>query len=613
MAFAFNTLILNRIPVTYSGGRLMLNGSGLAYASEAAASVTGLTVESGDARYVNITGDETVLGVKTFTGALMAQAGATSSGNILISKGNPRLQFRDTSAGGHSQGFDVHVSSDRFYIDDNTHNLIFLDYGVVNNLDTLSFKSNQFAVYSSASGVTPQLALLVDSGRNTRVSGNLYVSGVLIDNAGNPTIDPKNYYLQSNGLTSLDWTERSASSSSGLVSLSWEDRTLYDSSEATSLAWSDRQLSGNWSTNTVPNWSGSVVNKGYIDSITGSLGGGAIPSDVVRTTGNQYIIGNKTFEGEFLIIDDTFAQTCSLSYRVLNDQSESVSVDWASRILSGTWSTNTTPTSDYHLVNKLWVSQNPSSYSVATTGGVQYITGQKTFRTLEGGKSSISNSALLKAYEGDLSIYEPIGDNLIFSASECQLRDSSAVASLDFSSRHLKSGSSISLDWANKQLSGNWSTDTSPTQSGHIANKSYVDSNNAYCLGFGHAVISPVDGTSYYFGGCHGEAPNTLGSDASVVYAVNSGTLKSVVGNSFVAGTLGSSENVSLVVSLNGTDIATGTYRMTGRNNIIQSGLQSINRSVSKYDVIQMRFVSPSWVTNPINVRHNVNAYFTVG
>ena len=554
----------------------MLNGSGLAYASEAAASVTGLTVESGDARYVNITGDETVLGVKTFTGALMAQAGATSSGNILISKGNPRLQFRDTSAGGHSQGFDVHVSSDRFYIDDNTHNLIFLDYGVVNNLDTLSLKSNQFAVYSSASGATPQLALLVDSGRNTRVSGNLYVSGVLIDSAGNSTLDPKNYYLQSNGSTSLDWAERSASSSSGLVSLSWEDMVLYDSSEATSLAWSDRQLSGNWSTNTVPNWSGSVVNKGYIDSITGSLGGGAIPSDVVRTIGNQTIMGNKTFHGE-----TTFNNNVGVYGKLIaTDILDVSSIDTDARKLyqdlgyeSLNWNDGTTK-DFYGAVSIDWLNADLKSRIADFSG-------------------SVLNWQSLEMY------------------------DNSAFQSVEWGARRLDGTggfSDVAVDWASRVLSGDWSTNTSPTQSGHITNKSYVDSNNVYCLNFGHTTLTtPLDSTSYYFGGLHNENANTSSSDASVVYAVNSGVLRSVVGNSFVVGTLASSETVSLIVSVNGTDVATGIYNMTGKNNIIQSGLQSINRSISKYDAIQMRFVTPAWATNPTSVRHNVNAYFTVG
>lgn len=496
MAFAFHDIILNGIPVTYSAGRITLNGSGLAYASEAAGSVTGLTVESGDARYVNITGDETVLGVKTFTGSVVAQDGVASSGNIQISKGNPRLQFRDASAGGHSQGFDIHVDTGRFYIDDNTYNSIFFDYGSNGNNNTLKLAANQLSFYTSPSGSTPQIALLIDTGRNTRVSGNLYVSGVLIDSVGNQTIDPKNYYLISNGVTSLDWTERSVSSSDSVVSMSWEDRALLDTSEIPSLNWGLRTLSGNWLTNTTPTSSGHIINKGYLDSVTGSLGGG-VGSDVVRTTGNQTISGIKKFS-------DTIASS------------------------------------------------------------------------LDGYESCSMDNRMLHRSDGD-----PV------------------------------------MSWDTLNLSYLWTHSSAPTDPYHIANKAYVDSNSSFTLGFGHKTINPADSTPststhHYFGGICDEIPTTTQSDASVVYVPTSGILRSIVGNCFVQGTLASSEDVYLVVSVNGSDVATGTYKMTGRNNIIQSGLQSINRNLSKYDSIQMRF-SGSWATNPMNVRHNLNAYITLG
>ena len=108
----------------------LLNPSGYVTGQVVRPSETGdfITQIIGDQRYVNITGAETISGAKTFVSKITAQDGVDSNGNILISKGNPRLRFRDSSAGGHSQGFDIHVLTDRFYIDDNTHNLNIIDY-----------------------------------------------------------------------------------------------------------------------------------------------------------------------------------------------------------------------------------------------------------------------------------------------------------------------------------------------------------------------------------------------------------------------------------------------------------------------------------------------------
>lgn len=458
MAFAFHDIILNGIPVTYSAGRITLNGSGLAYASEAAGSVTGLTVESGDARYVNITGNETVLGVKTFTGDIIAQTGI-------------------------------------------------------------------------------------------RVSGNLFVSGALVDTAGNQSVDPKSYYLISAGVASVDWAERSASDTGGTVSLSWEDRGLLDADGNPSVAWASRQLSGDWLTNTTPTTSGHIINKGYLDSVTGSLGGG-VGSDVVRTTGDQNISGEKTFS-QNLIVKSGAIELYNSALQLFTDSTNAPACHMEERELYGAagWSIV-----DY---------SEPYAYvTVNPYGQISYPNGG---------------------------------------------------TSLDLASTSLLVGVNQKLNWGAGQLSGDWSTNTTPTQSGHLANKSYVDSNSSFTLGFGHKTVNPADSTIYYFGGLHDEAAVNPSSDASVVYCPVSGVLRGVVGNCFVAGTLGSSETCYLIIYINGSGVATGTYKMSGgKNNIIQSGLQSINRSISQYDSIQMGF-SGNWGTQPTTVRHNLNAYITLG
>ena len=119
------------------------------------------------------------------TGSALIQGGINTNGNITINKVNPRLRLRDSSGGGHSQGFDVHVDTDRFYIDDNTHNLNLLDFNFdsASSGHTLTMGSNKFVIATSPNGnYSPSSRVVVDGSGNVAigVSGTthkLHVSG----------------------------------------------------------------------------------------------------------------------------------------------------------------------------------------------------------------------------------------------------------------------------------------------------------------------------------------------------------------------------------------------------------------------------------------------------
>ena len=68
----------------------------------------------------------------------------TSSGNLTLQKGNPRLRLRDTSAGGHTGGFDLHVNGDDFIIDDNTHSRNILRNYLNSSIHTTDFDAEVF-------------------------------------------------------------------------------------------------------------------------------------------------------------------------------------------------------------------------------------------------------------------------------------------------------------------------------------------------------------------------------------------------------------------------------------------------------------------------------------
>ena len=68
----------------------------------------------------------------------------TSSGNVTLQKGNPRLRLRDTGAGGHTGGFDLHVNGDEFIIDDNTHSRNILRNYLNSSIHTTDFDAEVF-------------------------------------------------------------------------------------------------------------------------------------------------------------------------------------------------------------------------------------------------------------------------------------------------------------------------------------------------------------------------------------------------------------------------------------------------------------------------------------
>jgi hypothetical protein len=119
------------------------------------------------------------------TGSAIIGGDINTSGNITINKGNPRLRLRSSGGGGHSDGFDIHVQTTRFFIDDNTHNLNILDFDFdsASSGHTLTMGSNKFVIATSPNGnYSPSSRVVVDGSGNVAigVSGTthkLHVSG----------------------------------------------------------------------------------------------------------------------------------------------------------------------------------------------------------------------------------------------------------------------------------------------------------------------------------------------------------------------------------------------------------------------------------------------------
>jgi len=161
-----------------------------------------------------------VNGVTDLNGVLDVSNDATFRGDLYIQQStNPKIRLRDTAGGGHSDGFDIQISTSSFVITDETHDINFFefDYDGVSQ-HTLKLEANRFELNSGSLGVsgsftsslaegyvwvggvgnvstaisTASLVVSVDTGSfattasntfigNQIISGNLLVSGANIN------------------------------------------------------------------------------------------------------------------------------------------------------------------------------------------------------------------------------------------------------------------------------------------------------------------------------------------------------------------------------------------------------------------------------------------------
>ena len=122
-----------------------------------------------------------------------------------------------------------------------------------------------------------------------------------------------------------------------------------------------------------------------------------------------------------------------------------------------------------------------------------------------------------------------------------------------------------------------------------------------FSVGAGTATgHSPADATTYYVGGASfALAPGT--SDNGIAnrhYAPFAFTVTSIYVAFDVGGTLGSAGNVAVSIRKNGTtEASVGNIVMTGAVNTLSNTAMSF--AVAQGDTVYMKFVTPTWTTNP--------------
>lgn len=127
-----------------------------------------------------------------------------------------------------------------------------------------------------------------------------------------------------------------------------------------------------------------------------------------------------------------------------------------------------------------------------------------------------------------------------------------------------------------------------------------------YPISFNFSAFSPADATTYYVG-LNVASPFTTDTNIRLI-ALRNSTLKKVAITSRQSA--GSSENSSFALGVNGTYTTfSSVVKFDGipYNQLLTTGL-SIN--VVEGDVLTVRWITPTWVTNPTSVNCNITLYF---
>jgi hypothetical protein len=128
-----------------------------------------------------------------------------------------------------------------------------------------------------------------------------------------------------------------------------------------------------------------------------------------------------------------------------------------------------------------------------------------------------------------------------------------------------------------------------------------------YVLELTCSPSSPADATTYYLGSLYGSALHTTAT-GSATYIPRDGTITSIQLWVRVAGTLGSAETSTMSLRLNNT---TDTTISTGVlcNAIAQHLAATVSVAVTTADYIEIKWVSPTFATNPTNVTFHLSIY----
>ena len=118
-------------------------------------------------------------------------------------------------------------------------------------------------------------------------------------------------------------------------------------------------------------------------------------------------------------------------------------------------------------------------------------------------------------------------------------------------------------------------------------------------------LATPADATTYVFG----QVATTVYNLARM-YVPRDGTLKAVYINIYVAGTLASNETSTVSFRLNDTTDTTITTGAKADATAQNYSITGMSVSVAAGDTFVIKWVTPTWGTNPTNLFLTFTAYF---
>lgn len=119
-----------------------------------------------------------------------------------------------------------------------------------------------------------------------------------------------------------------------------------------------------------------------------------------------------------------------------------------------------------------------------------------------------------------------------------------------------------------------------------------------------HTVFDPADSSTYYFGLLGGSAPS--GADIYTIPISVQGSIRAAVVRIDI-GTVGTNEAATLAIRLNGTTdypISAAIDYSTKPQTIT---VQTLNIPVQVGDYISFKLTTPTWATNPLQLRQVVS------
>lgn len=132
-----------------------------------------------------------------------------------------------------------------------------------------------------------------------------------------------------------------------------------------------------------------------------------------------------------------------------------------------------------------------------------------------------------------------------------------------------------------------------------------------YSLQFSNNSFSPADATTYFFGGNQTQTATVGGTGGSRrIYIPKTGTIKAIYLFFLNSGTLGSNETSTIYIRLNATTDTTISSSITNDSAQLAFNATGLSISVVAGDYFEIKWITPTWVTNPTNVILNGSIYF---